>query len=471
MVEAASTDRPAPVPKGASIWVEMLARLRRNAVALPLAAAGALLVLGISESAYRGATASLASINERDEARLQTQAVLRGLLNAETGQRGYLLTGRKDYLQPYEWAMADIDKALRALQLHYENDDTVRPIVAELAQRSGEKLSELSTVIKLYDEGKPEIWRELTLSNIGKEKMDSIRQSAAALVDIESGRIQREREQVLRTLRLSRIGVNALAAISLLSLFLFLRQTAATDAAQSRHAVALEAERARLEREVARRTAELTELTRHLQTAREDERSHLARELHDELGALLTAAKLDAARLKRGLGTPTPAVEERLSHLSATLDSGIALKRRIIEDLRPSSLSNLGLVAALEIQAREFKQRSEADVITELSPVVLPESAQITVFRLVQEALTNIAKYASASEVRLSMSAADGQVHVSVQDNGQGFDPNAIRASTHGLMGMRYRIESEGGQLRVTAAPGRGTRIEATLPSGDNPAA
>jgi signal transduction histidine kinase len=147
------------------------------------------------------------------------------------------------------------------------------------------------------------------------------------------------------------------------------------------------------------------------------------------------------------------------------------LKRRIIEDLRPSSLSNLGLVAALEIQAREFKQRSEADVITELSPVVLPESAQITVFRLVQEALTNIAKYASASEVRLSMSAADGQVHVSVQDNGQGFDPNAIRASTHGLMGMRYRIESEGGQLRVTAAPGRGTRIEATLPSGDNPAA
>jgi signal transduction histidine kinase len=85
--------------------------------------------------------------------------------------------------------------------------------------------------------------------------------------------------------------------------------------------------------------------------------------------------------------------------------------------------------------------------------------------------LTNIAKYASASEVRLSMSGADGQVHVSVQDNGQGFDPNAIRTSTHGLMGMRYRIESEGGQLRVTAAPGRGTRIEATLPSRDTPAA
>jgi CHASE3 domain sensor protein len=286
------------------MWGEMLGRIRRSAVALPLAAAGALLVLGISESAYRGATGSLESIGGRDEARLQTETVLRGLLNAETGQRGYLLTGRKDYLQPYEWAAADIEKALDKLEKHYDSDAVVKPLVAELEKRSAEKLSELHTVIGLYDEGKHDLWRELTLSNIGKEKMDAIRQSATALIDIESGRIAEEREQVYRTLRLSRFGVNALAAISLLSLFMYLRQTAAADAAQGRHAKALEAERDRLEHEVARRTAELTELARHLQTAREDERSHLARELHDELGALLTAAKLDAARLKRGLGTP-----------------------------------------------------------------------------------------------------------------------------------------------------------------------
>jgi hypothetical protein len=91
---------------------------------------------------------------------------------------------------------------------------------------------------------------------------------------------------------------------------------------------------------------------------REEERGHLARELHDELGALLTAAKLDVARLKSRLGDQPPEVGQRLQHLTETLNSGIALKRRIIEDLRPSSLSNLGLTASLEILAREFSERS-----------------------------------------------------------------------------------------------------------------
>ena len=122
-------------------------------------------------------------------------------------------------------------------------------------------------------------------------------------------------------------------------------------------------ERDRLEGEVAARTAQLKELAQHLQTMREDERSRLARELHDELGALLTAAKLDVARLKSRLGaSATPDAAERLAHLNETLNGGIALKRRIIEDLRPSSLSNLGLVAALEILLREFAARSEIAV-------------------------------------------------------------------------------------------------------------
>ena len=109
---------------------------------------------------------------------------------------------------------------------------------------------------------------------------------------------------------------------------------------------------------MARRTAELTDLARHLQTVREDERGFLARELHDELGGLLTAAKLDVARLRKRLDTGQPEVAERIVHLGQTLDAGIALKRRIIEDLRPSSLANLGLQRALEILCEEFAQRS-----------------------------------------------------------------------------------------------------------------
>ena len=193
-------------------------------------------------------------------------------------------------------------------------------------------------------------------------------------------------------------------------------------------------------------------------------RSHLARELHDELGALLTSSKLDVARLKSRLGVLTPAVAERIQHLTVGLNSGIALKRRIIEDLRPSSLSNLGLVAALEILVREWGERSEIKVDSDFQPVQLLPSAELTVYRLVQEALTNISKYAQASEVQVRLSADEGRVLVTVRDNGIGFDVDAPQLSAHGLLGMRYRLETDGGTLLLKSSAGGGTVIEAHLP-------
>ncbi len=226
----------------------------------------------------------------------------------------------------------------------------------------------------------------------------------------------------------------------------------------------IQVERGRLETEVMARTRQLTELAQHLQMAREDERHRLARNLHDDLGALLTSAKLDAARIKSRLGDKAPEVLELLAHLVATLNSGIALGRRIIEDLRPSALSNLGLVATLEILAREFSEQSGIDVQCTLAPVALKPSAELVVYRLVQEAITNIAKYAQASKVWLSMAPSEAQAAVSVRDNGVGFDTRLPAGSAYGLMGMRYRVEAEAGTLAVLSAPGQGTSIEMKLP-------
>ena len=190
----------------------------------------------------------------------------------------------------------------------------------------------------------------------------------------------------------------------------------------------------------------------------------LARELHDELGALLTAAKLDVARLKSRLGATQPEAIERLTHLTTTLNSGIALKRRIVEDLRPSSLSHLGLVASLEILAREFEERADVPITTDLENVDLGGAAQLTVYRLVQESLTNIGKYAEASQIVISLLNMDGYITVEVRDNGKGFDSNNINPSSHGLNGMRHRVEAAGGSLTVTTSPQAGTKITAVLP-------
>jgi len=271
-------------------------------------------------------------------------------------------------------------------------------------------------------------------------------------------------------------GLNDDAVVTALELLLLLllllwamlryrRQTLVLRARQLELQRLLQVEHDRLEIEVAQRTAQLTGLAQRLQTAREDERNRLARDLHDELGSLLTSAKLDAARIRSRLAAgQAPEALERLSHLVSTLDSVIALKRRITEDLRPSALSHLGLVATLEILAREFGERSGVAVHCDLHPVALAPSCELTAYRLAQEAVNNLSKYAGAKNVWLSLAPQGHQAQISVRDDGTGFDTRTLDASANGLVGMRYRVEAEGGTLSVVSAPGQGTLIRALLP-------
>jgi signal transduction histidine kinase len=439
---------------------------------LPLAALAAVALAVINEAAYKRSTDALGKLGQRAEARGQIQLLWRALVDAETGQRGYLITGRSDNLALYLEAAETAQHALAWLNRHYQGDPQVAPVLADLANLGLGKLSELATTLELHAAGRSEAWRDILLTDIGREKMDGLRQASQQLLEIETTRVFADRSDIIRTLQRERIGVSAMAALSLLALMLFLRQTLAFERTQSDQAEALQAQRDRLEAEVSRRTADLTELARHLQSAREDEKSRLARELHDELGAVLTAAKLDAARLKRAIGPMEPGVDARLLHLNESINTGIELKRRIIEELRPSSLSNLGLTAALDILVREFASRSEAKVTARLDSVVLSDSAQITVFRLMQEALANASRHAAATQILVTLEASDrdpagtgkGSAHVVVQDDGRGFNTALRRGTTHGLMGLGYRIEAEQGEMEVHSTPGSGTRVEAWLP-------
>jgi len=446
--------------------MSFLSRFRGQVIAFPLAALAALSMLAISEASYQDATSSLDRLSERATARGKLNDLVKAVIDAETGQRGYLLTERPEYLKPYEQATREARALVTWLNAYYARDRAVAPTVTELANETEAKLSELATTIALHDRPGGTGWRELLLSDIGREKMEHLRLLGERLIAHETAQVEVGRRSVYQTLWLNRIGVSAMAAISLLALFMYLRQSATLDRALADEAQRIAGERDRLEQEVAARTAQLRELAQHLQTIREDERSRLARELHDELGALLTAAKLDVARLKSRLATSASAdAAERLAHLNEALNGGIALKRRIIEDLRPSSLSNLGLVAALEILLREFSSRSEIRVVEKLAPVTVSAAAQLTIYRLVQEALTNVVKYAKANEVVVSLQPSpDGGATVAVRDNGIGFDTTAPRLARHGLIGMRYRVEADGGTMRLESAPGEGTLIEATLP-------
>src|SRR3954471_18975920 len=278
-----------------------ISRFRGSPFAFPLAALTALAMFFISETSYQQATGALDGLRDMSNARVANLELRRAMTDAETGQRGYLLTHRREYLEPYNRGLSDAGSALGKLNVYYANRPDSQTVLKRINDTVAEKLSELRITLSLYDEGKEEAWRDLLLSNIGKEKMDSLRALSDELLALENSRVEVERRGVYQTLLINRIGVTAMTALSLLALFMYLRQTAALESQREERQLEIQSERDRLEAKVARRTGQLTELAKHLQTIREDERSRLARELHDELGALLTAAKLDLARIKSRL--------------------------------------------------------------------------------------------------------------------------------------------------------------------------
>ena len=434
--------------------------LRRSRFAAPLALVAALVLLAANEVSHRRASIIISSGQEALSGRVEVSRLLRVMLSAESGHRGYLLTGRSEYREPYKQAMADIEPLLIRIREVYANAPEHAADIRQLEELTRQKLSELETTLQLYDEGKVEAWRGLMLTDIGREKMRSLETLARGIAAQETAQIDESRDALSRTLIRQRLGIAALVLLALSALLLYLQQT-------GRGFRAADEQRELLQDEVERRTRDLTEIARHLQTAREDERSRLARELHDELGGLLTAAKLDVARMRSRLTEAPPPVHERIAHLVRTLDEGIALKRRIIENLRPSALQNLGLKSALEILTGEFASGAAVEIESHIEDLSLGPESNLSVYRLVQEALTNVSKYAAPKKVMVEVAREGDGVRIKVTDDGRGFDTEAVAPETHGLAGMRFRIESHGGQLDVRSAPGAGTSISAWLPLED----
>ncbi|HYN59001.1 MAG TPA: PAS domain S-box protein [Rubrivivax sp.] len=224
-------------------------------------------------------------------------------------------------------------------------------------------------------------------------------------------------------------------------------------------------ERAQERRELERSRRELRMLSANMVDAREDERRRIARELHDELGQRLTALKMELA----SLGAQVRA-EVRASRVAAMLemvDETVASVRRISTDLRPLMLDDLGLNAAIEWLAHSWGARMGIKVDLRLgrSDPDVGDAAAIALYRMVQEALTNIARHAHASQVRIQTRSRGGELLLTVQDNGVGFaEASMYREGSHGLMGMRERAYMLGGELEIGNARGGGGRIAVRLP-------
>ncbi len=228
-----------------------------------------------------------------------------------------------------------------------------------------------------------------------------------------------------------------------------------------------EAEREALLRQVRRAHQELQALTAHLQTALEDERTAISREIHDEFGQRLTALKMDLAWLAARLAPAEPQVSAKISAMAGLLAETIQYVRQIASDLRPALLDDLGLSAALEWYAGEWSQRHGTPLALHLpkQPPALEHALSSALYRIFQEALTNIARHAQATQVDVLLISAADHILLQVRDNGHGHLPQEYRGSAAlGLLGMRERAHQFGGELTVVGDPGRGTTVQVRLP-------
>lgn len=388
-----------------------------------------------------------------------------GMNKAELAQCKFLRTRDPEYLRLFNEAAEGMTHDIK--QLEQEIPPSARTSVSfdVFQNQINQLLGDMLASMQLHLNDAPLAKEELRKTAVDPVLLKEFTANVAQMEDMFLERVVIKREEFDRLFTISRLMQVACLLTALLAFALYLIQTARINRENMRREEWLDQQKIQLEKQVRDRTERLTELASHLQRVIENERAHLARELHDELGALMTAAKLDVARLNALLPGASPHAAERLDHLDSTLSQGIALKRRIIESLRPSALQNLGLATALEILIREAQEASGLHIQAELEPLELDDTAEITIYRVVQESLTNICKYAQARHVTIILrTLKDGFIEISISDDGVGFDPTHLPLSTHGLVGMRHRLDACGGWLNIDSAPGYGTQILCFLP-------
>jgi len=212
----------------------------------------------------------------------------------------------------------------------------------------------------------------------------------------------------------------------------------------------------------------LRSLTAHLQEVREDERTIIAREIHDELGQIMTALKIDISWIKdkyQDHGDLYEKAKSMLSHIDATIQT----VKKIITELRPGILDHLGISAAMEWQAAEFQKMTgiPCDIVIIPEEILLEKELTTNIFRIFQEILTNVMRHAGATHVNVVMEKSGGKVVLNVQDNGRGITAEEIsNSSSFGLLGIRERVTYMDGTFSITGTPGKGTKLSITIPSG-----
>ena len=443
----------------------MFGRVATSPWAMPAAAALAVGAFFIAIAGFERLDRSFENVSTARAITIESRELRLALVDAETGQRGFTLTGDEQYLQPYTLAVARLPRIRSELARLTSTDSEGRALFKSVEANLDRLFAHWAITNDMVKKGDPLRAQAVIQGGRGKAVMDELREDVERLERLHESRFAQFQESWRISLTLVAAVVTCVILLVLALFLLLLRYSARAIETERRHAAYSEGERERLERAVRDRTLELSELASYLQQVQEAERFNVARELHDEMGALLTASKMNVAWLLRQKEALAPPIRDKLQKLDGFLEQGVQIKRKVIEGLAPSALSNLGLTSALE--ALVAQAASTANIKMTFTdpddPLDPPQEVSIACYRAAQEALTNVQRHAKATEVKVELDCSPQWIELRIRDNGQGFR-NVGPGKTHGLRGMRHRALSLGGTCVIQSAPGQGTTVTFRVP-------
>ena len=413
----------------------------------------------------------LREAGERLQKSAQREHVIEQLQNSIShtvaSQRSFLLTGDQRYLSSYEKTLAEVEPRLERLRVAYSGTDSEIADVRALHVLIGKRLADLSMILAIQkNQGTPAAV-SLIKTRAGSETGEAINDVLEQLRDRET----RERADAdahwSQTLSLSRWITLAGTIFNMLLVGVAARLVYMDMRRRTLLTAELRDQKLKLEREAEERNRELVELSTHLQNVAEREKASLARELHDELGGLLVGARMDISWVEQRLAKDDPDMKQRLHRVQQNLSAGVDLKRRIIEELRPTLLDNVGLFAALRWQLKETCGRAGLKCV-ESYPDEEPKfssEASIALFRIAQEAFTNILKHSGAKSVDITLDLDEDAIVMQISDDGTGIPAGRTTAvASHGLASMRHRVRALGGRLDVRSSASGGTSLLVRIP-------
>jgi signal transduction histidine kinase len=386
---------------------------------------------------------------------------------AESAQRGYLLTHRKDYLEPFESNIDLVHQHSKQLSLSTSlQSPTEKALLVELIAAVNSKITEMKLATSLQAEHQPKAALNLVNLDQGLVAMQNINEIENKLFEMEKSKLLSN-----RILRNEKIGwAKSLIIASILILLLVIgtsfKVVLAKIIEKDLISQQLSMENQANEKKIVSTKRQLQTLALDAQGAIERERIELARELHDELGSILTATKMDLSWVIKKTKDAEPDIQEKIARTIKYLDRGIQFKRQIVEAMHPSMIATFGIWPAIKNLAEESAERNEWQLKLTMpdEPPQLNDTLGLIAYRIIQETLNNASKYAKATQVTVEILTTEDQIKIEILDNGVGVDLTTIKPSTHGLSGMTHRVQAIGGSIQFESSAGNGMFTRAMLP-------